>query len=404
MASKDDLDDLLAGALEDFNVSSAPTEHPASALNVPAKSNEQLLASSAEDGPAQPASAAPSTSGASSTCQPADPMQGTSSSGMASAAMPKLPARRPKDLTFDPLKKAGKVNPPAVQDSGGGPPQPWEAPPAPDLKLRPELQKLAADLMSLMEESGLVPGEESGELPDFSTFAAALAGEVPSSGLAAAPAAASTSSASGPEEDKPRSAAVRALLEKTQDTVKVQSKFTRGESSASGQGSQPGPGGDEGGSFPFGDLLGMLGGARGGAEGGGMGMMVDYIMQNLLSKEVLYGPLQEIRDKYPPWLEENREKLSPEDLQRYTAQYASIQAVCRQYEEEPGNFQKLVELIQQMQSHGDPPAAIVDDVAGGMPKGLMGASGDPDDIGNFDFPGGDIGELPKELQDKCPIQ
>ena len=56
----------------------------------------------------------------------------------------------------------------------------------------------------------------------------------------------------------------------------------------------------------------------------------------------------------------------------------------------------------QMQTYGDPPSAIVDDMMPGGPDGLMGATGDPDDIGNFDMP--DMDDLPKELKDKCPIQ
>ena len=55
-----------------------------------------------------------------------------------------------------------------------------------------------------------------------------------------------------------------------------------------------------------------------------------------------------------------------------------------------------------MQTYGDPPSAIVDDMMPGGPDGLMGATGDPDDIGNFDMP--DMDDLPKELKDKCPIQ
>ena len=58
--------------------------------------------------------------------------------------------------------------------------------------------------------------------------------------------------------------------------------------------------------------------------------------------------LQDISDKYPPWLEANKSSLSAEDLQRYTAQYASIQAVCKQYEEDPSNFARLTDLIQQV--------------------------------------------------------
>lgn len=55
-----------------------------------------------------------------------------------------------------------------------------------------------------------------------------------------------------------------------------------------------------------------------------------------------------------------------------------------------------------MQTFGDPPSPIVDEMAPGAGDGLMGASGDPDDIGNFDMPNMD--DLPAELKDKCPIQ
>jgi Pex19 protein family len=89
--------------------------------------------------------------------------------------------------------------------------------------------------------------------------------------------------------------------------------------------------------------------------GGGTNQMVDFILQNLLSKEVLYGPLVEIRDKYPLWLQKQRmmmqqpliashispspsseglekgpESVSLEDLARFEKQYESIQRVCTQ--------------------------------------------------------------------------
>jgi len=40
--------------------------------------------------------------------------------------------------------------------------------------------------------------------------------------------------------------------------------------------------------------------------------MMERMMQSLLSKELLYPAIKDIRDKYPDWLAENREKL-PED-------------------------------------------------------------------------------------------
>jgi hypothetical protein len=63
---------------------------------------------------------------------------------------------------------------------------------------------------------------------------------------------------------------------------------------------------------------------------------------------ILSSQLQEIRDKYPPWLEKEAPSLSEADMARYKSQLESIQAVCRQYEEDPNNFSRLLELIQKV--------------------------------------------------------
>ena len=38
--------------------------------------------------------------------------------------------------------------------------------------------------------------------------------------------------------------------------------------------------------------------------------MVDFILKSLLSKEILYGPLVEIRDKYPAWLLKQKQSIA----------------------------------------------------------------------------------------------
>lgn len=45
--------------------------------------------------------------------------------------------------------------------------------------------------------------------------------------------------------------------------------------------------------------------------------------------------------------------MSAEDLQRYTQQYQHIQEITKLYEEEPDNYTKLVDLLQQvLRCHG----------------------------------------------------
>merc|ERR1712113_1269829 len=76
------------------------------------------------------------------------------------------------------------------------------------------------------------------------------------------------------------------------------------------------------------------GGGGGAALPGNVQSLVDAMMAQMLSKEVLQKPMMEIRDKYPPWLDANSSSLSPHDLARFTQQYKYVCEVCRLYDEE----------------------------------------------------------------------
>ncbi|XP_071842795.1 peroxisomal biogenesis factor 19-like [Apostichopus japonicus] len=99
--------------------------------------------------------------------------------------------------------------------------------------------------------------------------------------------------------------------------------------------------------------------------------MVQNMMENLLSKDVLYPSLKEVTDKYPQWLEENKGKLSESDYERYCKQQGTMYRVCQQYEEESDSdppqvkkdrIMKIMNLIQEMESYGEPPKEIVGDM------------------------------------------
>ncbi|KAL6772448.1 PEX19 [Auxenochlorella protothecoides x Auxenochlorella symbiontica] len=128
-------------------------------------------------------------------------------------------------------------------------------------------------------------------------------------------------------------------------------------------------------------LAAQLGGAGLGeagedaADGPEMGSFVDSIMNQLLSKDVLYEPLVEIGAKYPDWLVAHRDELPAEELERYGRQYEHIQRLLKQYETDPEDFGALLDLLQQMQACGQPPKEIVDELAPGG-EGL-GAEGFP---------------------------
>lgn len=94
-----------------------------------------------------------------------------------------------------------------------------------------------------------------------------------------------------------------------------------------------------------------------------MESIVETMMQQLLSKDILYEPMKEIGERYPKWLEEHKSSLSGEDYRRYSHQYELIQELNGVYDSDPGNFSKIVELMQKMQECGHPPNDIVHELA-----------------------------------------
>lgn len=67
--------------------------------------------------------------------------------------------------------------------------------------------------------------------------------------------------------------------------------------------------------------------------------------------------LQEIADKYPPWLERHAaagssSSLSAADLERYRRQYDCITRLCTAYESEPSNTAKIMGLLQEVRVYG----------------------------------------------------
>ena len=104
--------------------------------------------------------------------------------------------------------------------------------------------------------------------------------------------------------------------------------------------------------------------------GGGDDMMpmMQEMMENLFSKEVMYPSLNEIGAKvnviccsmrliqmflqYAPWLEQNRGKLSAQDLSNYTNQHKCIQRICAIYESTNLSAKeqstKALEVMQQV--------------------------------------------------------
>jgi peroxin-19 len=113
------------------------------------------------------------------------------------------------------------------------------------------------------------------------------------------------------------------------------------------------------------------------ADGAANGLLPDIMpfvtnmMQNLLSKYILYHALKDLTDKYPDWLNQNSDKLSDEDRIRFQKQLTLMCEVCAEFEAETPEdsdttkkerFQRILTTMQSMQECGSPPKDLVGEV------------------------------------------
>ena len=127
------------------------------------------------------------------------------------------------------------------------------------------------------------------------------------------------------------------------------------------------------------ELAKQFGDLGGGGVGGGDGLegMMDAMMMQLMSKDVLYGPMKHMEARFPEWLAENPEGLDEAGLEPYRKQFACVQALVVCYDTEPDNFDKVVELMQDLQDAGQPPEVIVRELSpeGGPNLSALGIGG-----------------------------
>lgn len=100
--------------------------------------------------------------------------------------------------------------------------------------------------------------------------------------------------------------------------------------------------------------------------------IVETMMQQLLSKDILHEPMKELGARYPKWLKENEASLSKEDYKRYSQQYKLIEELNAVYENEPNNSSKIMEIMQKMQECGQPPSDIVKEIDPGFDFASLG--------------------------------
>lgn len=74
--------------------------------------------------------------------------------------------------------------------------------------------------------------------------------------------------------------------------------------------------------------------------------------------------MKKLKDTYPKWLEDNWEKCSQEDLEKYNKQMEIINEICEAYEStDQADQEKVFEMLGRLQEYGTPPEELMKDIA-----------------------------------------
>ncbi|KAJ2889511.1 hypothetical protein IWW38_004662, partial [Coemansia aciculifera] len=90
--------------------------------------------------------------------------------------------------------------------------------------------------------------------------------------------------------------------------------------------------------------------------------LVDDVISQLMSKDVLQQPLKELDREYPKYLEKNKSTLSNEDRERYQKQHEYVKQILAMFAEttdDAANDPRIVDLMQKMQDCGQPPNELL---------------------------------------------
>lgn len=111
------------------------------------------------------------------------------------------------------------------------------------------------------------------------------------------------------------------------------------------------------------EMLRQMGG-EGGLEGSeeDFSKMLLGMMEQLTNKDILYEPMKELNDKFPDWMEKNKDTISREDRERYEVQESLVKEIVNKFEESTyadsntADREYIVERMQKVCAYSENPA------------------------------------------------
>ncbi|KAJ2499868.1 Peroxisome chaperone and import receptor [Coemansia sp. RSA 1972] len=90
--------------------------------------------------------------------------------------------------------------------------------------------------------------------------------------------------------------------------------------------------------------------------------LVDDVIGQLMSKDVLEQPLKDLNAAYPKYLTANKDTLSSDEYERFSQQHKYVKEILELFAQSEGDEVKdprVVELMQKMQDCGQPPNELL---------------------------------------------
>lgn len=105
--------------------------------------------------------------------------------------------------------------------------------------------------------------------------------------------------------------------------------------------------------------------SSGGEPDGDFSKVLEGMMSQLMSKEILYEPLLELHQKYPAWIASNQ---ADPKIKEYTEQSRIVSQIIDKFEdagyrdEDQAKKAEVMDLMSRMQEIGNPPPIVSDDM------------------------------------------
>jgi peroxin-19 len=99
----------------------------------------------------------------------------------------------------------------------------------------------------------------------------------------------------------------------------------------------------------------MQGSALEGGSEEDISKMLLGMMEQLTNKDILYEPMKELNEKFPGWIEKNKDNVSKEDLERYRGQQALVEEIVAKFEDKSyadSNVTHREYIVERMQKVG----------------------------------------------------